>query len=218
MNSGAQSSCFPSIWTTKERLSRAHGAIQAEFLRAKYRERNIRVIVADALPALQFARDFRDRILPGVPVVHVAVASDRLEGAALPGDILGNFEDNDPTPTLKLAMRLHPNTQRIVFIRGASERDRFWDKRLQVAIQQVGTDVQIEYLAGLPTADVLRRVQRVVARHHRIHAWVLRRRRRTGRLAATVDRTHRHCVGGAGLWDLRHFAGHRDRRRLHVAL
>jgi signal transduction histidine kinase/ABC-type uncharacterized transport system substrate-binding protein len=136
-----------------------HGAIQAEFLRAKYRERNIRVIVADALPALQFSREFRDRIFPGVPVVHVAVAWDRLEGAVLRADFLGNFEDNDPTPTLKLAMRLHPNTQRIVFIRGASERDRFWDKRLQGAAQQVGTQVQIEYLAGLPTADVLRRVR-----------------------------------------------------------
>src|SRR4051812_98322 len=137
----------------------AHGSIQAEFLRVKYRERNIRVIVADALPALQFVRAFRDRILPGVPVVHVAVAWDRLDGAALPADILGNFEDNDPTPTLRFAMRLHPDTQRIVFIRGASELDRFWDKRLQVATRQLGTDVQIESLAGLPTADVLHRVR-----------------------------------------------------------
>jgi signal transduction histidine kinase len=141
-------------WTSLQTYS----AVQAAFLRVKYGGRNIRVIVTNALPALQFARDFRDEILPGVPVVHIAVARDRLEGAQLPADILGNFEDNDPTPTLQLALHLHPNTRRIVIIRGASERDRFWDGRLRAASQQVESDVAVDYLAGLPTADVLRRV------------------------------------------------------------
>src|SRR5215468_2542857 len=51
-----------------------YGATEAEFLRVKYGERNIRVIVADAIPALQFAAQFRDDIFAQAPVVHVAVA------------------------------------------------------------------------------------------------------------------------------------------------
>ncbi|HET7097646.1 MAG TPA: hypothetical protein VFJ68_09670, partial [Casimicrobiaceae bacterium] len=56
-----------------------YGVAEAEFLRAKYGERNIRVIVAVALPALQFVAQFRDRDFGGVPVVHIAVARDRLD-------------------------------------------------------------------------------------------------------------------------------------------
>ena len=142
-------------WTSLQ----SYGTVQAEFIRAKYGTRNIRVIVADALPALQFTNYFRDRMLPGVPVVHVAVARDRLEGIELPADVVGNFEDNDPTPTLQLAMRLHPDAKRLVVIRGASERDRFWDRRLRGAIERMEGALQVEYLAGLRTEDVLRRVR-----------------------------------------------------------
>ena len=103
---------------------------QAEFLREKYERRNIRVLVAAAIPALQFATQFRDQILAGMPIVHTIVARDRIDPAALGTAVVGYFEDNDPTPTLRLALRLHPQARRVVVIRGASERDRLWDQRV----------------------------------------------------------------------------------------
>jgi hypothetical protein len=134
-----------------------YGAKQAEFLRDKYERRNVRIIVAVSVPALQFLTRFRDRIAGGVPVVHILVARDRLDAATLPPAFLGNFEDNDPTPTLALALRLHPRATRLVVIRGASERDRLWDRRVRAAVEKLGKAVEIEYLAGLPTTDMLRR-------------------------------------------------------------
>jgi hypothetical protein len=44
-----------------------------------------------------------------------------------------------------------------VVIRGASERDRLWDRRVRAAVEKLGKAVEIEYLAGLPTTDMLRR-------------------------------------------------------------
>ena len=81
---------------------------QAEFLRQKYGGRNIRVIVAEAPAALQFTLKFRDRILPGVPIVHVAVPVDQPDGASLPADVVGKSVDLDPTATLRFALRLQP--------------------------------------------------------------------------------------------------------------
>jgi len=132
---------------------------EAALLREKYGQRNIRVIVADSLPALQFAIKFRDDILPGVPIVHIAVARDRLARLTLPRDVVGHTEDLDPTPTLQLALKLHPNTTRLVLIRGASDLDRLWDSRFRTAVQRVGDGFAAEYLSGLPTAEVLRRVR-----------------------------------------------------------
>ena len=85
-----------------------YGAKEAEFLRDKYERRNIRIIVAAAIPALQFATRFRDRIAAGVPIVHLTVARDRVDSATLPSGVVGNFEDNDPTPTLELALQASP--------------------------------------------------------------------------------------------------------------
>jgi signal transduction histidine kinase len=136
-----------------------YGPLQAQFLQSKYGDRNIRVIVANALPALQFAAQFRDGSFPGVPVVHLAVARDRLGRVSLPEDMIGNTENHDPTPTLRLALRLHPDTKRIYLIRGASSFDRGWESRLRGAAAQVESGgVKIEFLSGLDTADVLQRV------------------------------------------------------------
>jgi C4-dicarboxylate-specific signal transduction histidine kinase len=141
-------------WSSLETYAAKH----AEFLRDKYERRNIRVIVASAIPALQFATQFRDRIAAGVPVVYLIVARDRVDAAALPPGFVGNFEDNDPTPTLGLALRLHPQATRLVFVRGATERDRLWDQRVRAAVDKLGNGIEIDYVAGLPTADVVRRV------------------------------------------------------------
>src|SRR5207344_220767 len=60
----------------------------AEFLRQKYHDRNIRVIVASAPQAVQFAAKFRERIAPGLPVVHIAMPRDQLERMSLPSDVV----------------------------------------------------------------------------------------------------------------------------------
>lgn len=132
-------------------------AAQAEFLRQKYHGRRIRVIIASAPQALQFATKFRDRMLPGVPVVHVAVATDQL-GASLPADVIGTTVDLDPTSTLELALRLQPDAKRLVIVLGAAERDRIWERRLREAVRRLEQRVEVEYLLGLSTADVLRRL------------------------------------------------------------
>lgn len=141
-------------WTSLQ----SYGLAQADFLREKYARRDIRVIVADALPALRFVTGFRDRLFPGVPIVFLAVAGDRVDRTALQLSIVGVLEDHDPTPTLQLALRLHPDARRLVLIRGAGEADRLWDKRIQGAVERLESGLQIEYLSGLPTEDVMRRV------------------------------------------------------------
>ena len=136
-----------------------HAAVEAEYLRTKYSGRNIRAIVAVALPALRFAATSRDAIASNTPVVHLSVARDRLGEVTLPVPVAGGSEDNDPTPTLLLALRLHPGTRHVLLIRGASALDRFWDQRLRAAAASLGDAVEVELLAGLPTTDVVRRVR-----------------------------------------------------------
>src|SRR4029453_6921610 len=136
----------------------AYARAQAEFLRQKYSGRNIRVIVTAAPQAIKFATEFRDHMLEGVPVVHIGVPPAQLEGMALPSDIVGKSVDVDPTATLELALRLQPDAKRLVVVLGAAERDRLWQLRLRSAVGRLNDRLEAEYLSGVPTADVLRRL------------------------------------------------------------
>src|SRR4030095_14497056 len=63
-----QDALAPSVYLFREYLdsewvsTEAYAATQAEFLRQKFSGRNIRVIVVEANPALQFALKFRDHM------------------------------------------------------------------------------------------------------------------------------------------------------------
>jgi C4-dicarboxylate-specific signal transduction histidine kinase/ABC-type uncharacterized transport system substrate-binding protein len=137
---------------------RLYGASQADFLRQKYEQRGIDVIIVDAVAALQFMSQYRDRAFPGVPVVHLAVASDRRELALLPAGFVGHPEDNDPTPTLQLALHLHPDANRLVMIEGAGPNNVTWDRRMRRAVGALDRRIDVEFVVGLPTPEVLRRV------------------------------------------------------------
>ena len=141
-------------WAVREAFAEA----QAEFLQKKYDNRNVRVIVASAPQAVQFVSRTRDRLLPGVPVVHIALPKDQVEGMSLPADVVGKTVDLDPMATLELALHLQPGAKRLVIVLGAAERDRVWERRVRNAIGRLEGNLEVEYLAGLPTADVLRKL------------------------------------------------------------
>jgi C4-dicarboxylate-specific signal transduction histidine kinase len=138
--------------------SSSYGDALSEFLRLKYAERDVRVIVASAPQALRFAIRLRDTQFRGVPIVHIAMPQDLLPTFKSVPNIVGRPIDLDPTQTLQLALRLQPDAKRFVFVLGATERDRIWERRLRAAVARLGLDVEPEYIVGLPTADVQRRV------------------------------------------------------------
>ena len=137
----------------------AYIGVGTDFLRQKYNDRNIRVIVSAAPQAVRFAATFRDNALPGVPIVHLALPTDQVERMALPSDVIGRTIDLDPFQTLQLAFRLHPDARRLVFVLGAAERDRIWEQRVRGAVGRLDMHPEVEYLSGLPTSDVLRRLK-----------------------------------------------------------
>src|SRR5262249_53454522 len=138
--------------------SAALASEQIEFLGHKYRTRNIGVIVTSGPSSMASALTLRERMASSAPVVHVAMPLDSLAGLALPPYVVGRAIDQDPTRTIRLAMQLHPGVKRVVVVLGASERDRVWDRRVREAAGRIIEGPDFEYIAGLPTAEILRRV------------------------------------------------------------
>ena len=130
----------------------------SQFLRQKYSERNVRVIFAIAPPAFRFVLDHRVAILPDALVVHVSLPRDLLPTGGLPQEFAGATLDLDPMSTFELALRLQPGARHLVIVTGADNRDRIWDMRIRDAVERLGDRLEVEYLKGLPTADLLHRL------------------------------------------------------------
>jgi signal transduction histidine kinase len=130
----------------------------AEFLRKKYDGRKMDVVIPVMAPALDFALKYRAEVAPGVPMVFAAVDEREVKARALGPEIVGVPLRMDLVPTLELALRLHPGTQRVVVIAGASKMDAYWAAQARQAFRDWEGKLQLVYLTGLPVENLLKEV------------------------------------------------------------
>ncbi len=130
----------------------------ADFLRTKYLGREPDVIIAALAPSLDFVLKYRDNLFPGVPVVFGAIDKHEAEARTLGKGVLGIPMTVDLEPTLDLALRLHPDTRRVVVVSGKSRTDAYWAEEARRAFRRYETKLDFVYLTGLPLNDLLREV------------------------------------------------------------
>jgi signal transduction histidine kinase len=136
-----------------------HEASVLRFLREKYSARPPDVIVAVSNEAYDFLLRNRAQLFPGIPVVHTAVATSFLKSMpAPPSDVVGVPRDYDFAGTIEQALRWHPDARRLVLVTGASRRDRDWEAQLRREVPAIVGNVTVEYLAGMPTPLLLKRL------------------------------------------------------------
>lgn len=137
----------------------AHLANFTRYLKGKYDGVTLNAIVVNGSGALNFMLRNRPQFFPNVPVVYLRVHKDVIERLNLPGDFYGVPVQYDAVGTAVQALRWHTKASRLVVITGVAPEDRAWLARLQKEFAQLeGRLAGIEYLAGLPTAEVRRRV------------------------------------------------------------
>jgi signal transduction histidine kinase len=148
----------------------------AEYLRQKFAGRKIDVVIPALAPSLDFVLKYRAEMFPGVPVVFGAL--DQREAAAreLASDVVGAPMKMDLVPTLDVALRLHPDTQRVVVIAGAAKTDAFWENEARQAFQSYEHKLDLVYLTGLPVDDLLQEVSDLPAGSIILYLHVMRDR------------------------------------------
>lgn len=129
------------------------------FLREKYAAQPPDIIVAAGNGALGFVLDHRAELFSATPVVHMGVNRSFLETRRpLPADVVGVPVQYDFAGTIEQALKWHPHARRFVLVTGASGPDREWEALLRAFGERLKERVQVEYLAGLPTSSVLKRL------------------------------------------------------------
>ena len=142
----------------------AYERAMADFLREKYAAAPPEVIMAGGEEALDFWLRHRDKIFPGVPIVHVGVSVAWLQQVLpLPPGVIGIPIDQDEVGTIEQALRWHPAARRLVFVTGASSWDRQWEDRLRALTPEFADRLAVEFLVGLPIDELQLRLRNLPA-------------------------------------------------------
>ncbi len=101
----------------------------------------------------------RAKVFPLIPVVHVANSQSFLRTIQpLPADVVGVPVEYDYSGTIEQALRWHPRASHLVVVTGSASLDRTAGSRLRDEVTRFKDRATVEFLAGLPTSAVRKRL------------------------------------------------------------
>src|SRR5690349_21379074 len=95
-----------------------------DYLRTKYADRNLDVIVAATDHPLALLLKYRQELFTHIPIVFVAVQTPPAAALAAGAGITGIAYGGNQSETLDLALRFHPGTEQVFVVSGTLEHDR----------------------------------------------------------------------------------------------
>jgi signal transduction histidine kinase len=131
------------------------------FLRAKYADRKLDVAVAILGPSLDFLLEHGAEIFPGTPIVFCGVDRRELGDRPLPPHVRGVLVKREFAPTLEIALRIHPDTTRVVVVAGESAFDRRLLDQARSEFRAYDGRVAFTYLTAGPLQDMLAKLARL---------------------------------------------------------
>jgi signal transduction histidine kinase len=152
-----------------------------DFLRLKYGGLKFDAVIAILDTAVEFLHKHRDELFPGSPVVFYVndPVSRRIPGST------GAVSETDFGATLRLATALQPEITRVFVVTGSGARDRVLERRARSQFARFEPQLSFTYLAGLPTAELQRRLADLPSQS--IVYYVLVYRDGTGQLFQPID-------------------------------
>ncbi len=135
--------------------STSYNTLLRDFLRAKYADKKIDVVVSLMPPAFDFLLAYGDLIFPETPIVFTGLDSRKLVARTLPPNVYGVLVEREFAPTVELALRLHPATENFVVVSGTSEVDTRLLALAQREFRSYEGRVSFTYLFDTPMDQLL---------------------------------------------------------------
>jgi PAS domain S-box-containing protein len=135
-----------------------------DLLLEKYGRHAIDVIVVERIEALRYLLHNRAMLFPGVPVVFLNATPDAVAELGRPADVTGAHLVLEGQRTVRVALDLHPDAERVVLMGGASPTDRVLESFARRLVEARSPGLETLSLFGLPLDEQLRRLSRLPER------------------------------------------------------
>jgi PAS domain S-box-containing protein len=142
-----------------------------DYLRQKYADRTIDVVVAVSDVAMEFLLRHRDTLFKNAPMVFAAIRRPTKDELAAGPGLTGVTHVDTHRQTLDVAMRLHRGTEHVFVISGTLERDKRFETRAREELQGYESRVGITYLTDLPPNELIAKVKSLPQRSIVLYAW-----------------------------------------------
>jgi signal transduction histidine kinase len=130
-----------------------------DYLRVKYDELRIDVIVGVGSLAFDFLQEYGDAIFPDVPIVFTSVNASVVAATTLNRNVTGVGVKRDVRQTVDLLLALHPDTRQIVIPAGSSPIEEAWTASTREQLGSYGKRVSLTFLSGLPMEAMVRKLR-----------------------------------------------------------
>lgn len=138
-----------------------HQTRAVEFLREKYANTRLDLVMSMGGEAFPFVVKHRDAFAPGVPVVFTGVSPASYALFRPPPDITGILIELDLNKTLALAETLQPNARRLYVVAGSSALDRRWQATARRVLEGRARKFETTYLFELSYEALIAEVSRI---------------------------------------------------------
>ena len=124
-----------------------------DYLRQKYADLKIDVVVASGYAAQDFLLKYRNDLFSHTPLVFVGVKQPTIEELA--SGVTGIICYDTHRKNLDLALSLHPRTEQVFVISGTLEHDKKFETLAREQLRGTENNVQITYLTDLPPDELI---------------------------------------------------------------
>ena len=128
-----------------------------QFLKAKYRERHVDVVIVFGASALDFIARRREQLWPSVPVVFGAIDEATMARRTLPNNVTGATMQLTLQDMVKVARIVTPHLKAVAIVGDPLERQTFYRHFID-EIPAVAAQVEIVNLTDLPLTKLAERL------------------------------------------------------------
>jgi ABC-type uncharacterized transport system substrate-binding protein len=157
-----------------------------DYLRKKYADHPIDVVVATSDASLEFLLKDRSGLLPGLPIVFVATQHPTKAEMMTEPSLTGIINISTHRRTVDLALSLHPATEQVFVISGTLEHDKRLERLAREELQGYEGRVQITYLTDLSSAQLVEKMKSLPKRSIVLYVWE-QSKNEQGKLLESVD-------------------------------
>ena len=168
-----------------------------DYMRQKYANRTIDVIVTNASASLDFLLKYRGDFFPHTPIVFAATSVPARAQLASGAGATGIVYVNSYRRTLDLALKLHPRTEHVFIVSGTPTHDKSFETMARNDLQGFNNAVAITYLTDLPLEELMTELKALPERSIVLYVWQ-RSRNQQGKLLESQRSPHFDCPLGKG--------------------
>jgi ABC-type uncharacterized transport system substrate-binding protein len=136
----------------------AQARIMRDYMRQKYADRKIDVVVAWGSVPLEFLLKYRAELFPDTPIVFYVGTLESAKGYQLDG-LTGITNPDAYEQTLELALSLHPDTTSAYVISGTPERDKLIEREASPQLAGFQDRIKLTYLTDVPLDQLIATVK-----------------------------------------------------------